>query len=110
MKKSKKKIAVSNPGEWLEAIHHMRAYYEFKTELHQIFQGSSFGCLFCRISEQSCDKCLWMLFDGVRCDVYANKKFHSSVGLLRDLRPRDWVEDSLKRLSRWEARLKEGAP
>jgi len=100
---------------WLRYVVAMREYYEGKND------DFEYICPFCELADDiftrhcmnkfgltkddcigfdKCDFCLWKLFEGECCpDIIAING--------RQLRKPTWCASSIKRLKRWEARLKE---
>ena len=69
-------------------------------------------CEYCTLAQGDCNQCIWMHFDGVACEQYAEDKFnYVNVEVMRkyecdrDLCER-WRSASMKRLRRWIKRLK----
>jgi len=100
-------------AEWIKACEYLRDYYDGKAE--RIMQV----CPLCDIakkvdSDDCCNGCLWMVFEGVNCSVYLSEilNFHKEGGwtdvlLVRRERPLFWVRDRVVVLTVWIKRLKE---
>ena len=100
-------------AEWIKACEYLRDYYGGKGE--EVMQS----CPLCGIgakvdSDDCCNGCLWVVFEGVNCSEYLreilkyqNEGGWSLVAQVRREKPLFWVRDRVVVLTVWIKRLKE---
>ena len=100
---------------WFKAIDRVRLHYLRKEKLR------TEDCPFCdivttEINKRICKNCLWMKYEGYDCKIVAiDKPWNMNIGHLRQAsfsencsrKAEIWRCKSLRRLDRWERKIKE---
>lgn len=101
------KMTAGERKAWLAAIRKLLRYYEAMVNGKNIKPEFYEWPLCCIDGDAGCATCLWQKFNRAWCYAYAIKKFGDTIGVLSTERSLPWARDSIRRLRRWEKRLKE---
>ena len=103
------KLTPEHAKLWFPVVRELREYYKGKNDkfIENCPLCSMAGKITNQIYEQSekwlmnCSVCLWYIFEGYYCSA-----IKGNVSAFREKRYSEWSKQSVKRLKRWERRLK----